>query len=228
MNESRQALLKLKESQTNKKAPIKIIQEGISKSSAGSQYFEEYDQLLWEGKVKVDMLYLDQLLQKIEESEDIYKALGNYFKTIRQIYEFVNIKPEIYGKNVNFTILEKSNETQKQILSNIIYEYFDRNFYNLTTEQRRVKYLEESRELSKKLIAEGVDLEDAVSFSTKVCIVESLLQKIAFPFASWSRINYLTESDDYRKVFDQDNLIALVNTFKNNANSLAKVIASIV
>ncbi len=50
MNASRQALAKLQESKTKKKEPLQIIQEGISKASSGAQYFEEYDQLLWEGK----------------------------------------------------------------------------------------------------------------------------------------------------------------------------------
>lgn len=228
MIESQAALRKIHESQSKKRDHMEIIQEGIQKATAGSEFFEPYDSLLWEGKVKVDMLYFDQLLQKLEESEQIYNALGNYFKNIRQIYEFVNLKPEIYGKGLDYTLIEKSNEEQHQILSNVIYEYFDKNFYSLSVDQRKQKYLEESRDLAKKLISEGVEPEEAISFSTKSCIVETLLQKIAFPFAVWSRINYLTESDDYRKVFDQEALVELVDDFQKKVRSLSKVVAAVV
>lgn len=228
MVESKKALQKIQESKTKKRDSLEIIQEGIQKATAGSEFFESYDSLLWEGKLKVDMLYFNQLLQKLEESEQIYGALGGYFKNIRQIYEFVNLKPEIYGKGLDYTILEKSNEIQHQLLSTIIYEYFDKNFYSLSTAQRKEKYLEESRELAKQLISEGTEPEQAISFSTKVSIVETLLQKIAFPFSVWSRINYLTESDDYRKVFDQETLVNLVDTFKNQVHSMSKIVAAVV
>jgi len=228
MVESQKALQKIQESKTKKRNHLEIIQEGITKATAGSEFFEPYDSLMLEGKVKVDMLYFDQLLQKLEESEQVYEALGSYFKNIRHIYEFVNLRPEIYGKGLDFSILEKSNETQHQLLSSVIYEYFDKNFYSLSVEQRKQKYLEESRELAKQLISEGVEPEEAISFSTKVSIVESLLQKIAFPFAVWSRIGYLTESADYRKVFDQEALVDLVDSFEKKAHALAKVVAAVV
>jgi hypothetical protein len=183
---------------------------------------------MFEGKMKVDMLFFEQFLQKLEESEQLHEALVSYFRNIRQIYEFVNLKPEVYGKGMNFTILEKSNEEQHNFLSNIIYEYFDKNFYSLTPEQRKQKYLEESRDLAKNLISEGAEPEEAIAFSTKTSIVETLLQKIAFPFSVWSRIGYLTESDDYRKVFDQESLVDLVDTFQKKTHMLAKVIAAVV
>jgi hypothetical protein len=228
MAEAQKALQRIQEDRTRRRSTVEIIQEGIQKATAGSEFFEPYDSLLWEGKVKVDMLYFDQLLQKLEESEQIYNALGGYFKNIRQIYEFVNLKPEIYGNGLDFTILEKSNEAQKQMLSTIIYEYFDKNFYSLTTEQRKQKYLEESRDLAKQLISEGVEPDEAIVFSTKVSIVETLLQRIAFPFAVWSRINYLTESADYGKVFDQEALVELVDSFEKKIYSLSKVVSAVV
>ena len=228
MEESRKALQKIQESKTRKRDPLEIIQEGIQKVTAGSEFFEPYDSLLWEGKIKIDMLYFDQFLQKLEETDQVYKAMGEYFKNIRQIYEFVNLQPEIYGKGLDYTILEKSNEAQHQALSTIIYEYFDKNFYSLTSEQRKEKYLESSREFAKTLISEGVEPEEAITFSTKACIVETLLQKIAFPFSVWSRINYLTESNDYKKVFDQEALVELVDSFERKVHSLAKVVAAVV
>jgi len=228
MEESQNALRKINENKVKKRNSLEIIQEGLQKVTTGSEFFECYDSLFWEGKVKIDMLYFDQLLHNLEESEEIYKVLGNYFKNIRNIYEFVNLKPEIYGKSLDFTILEQSSDIQHQKLSNIIYEYFDRNFYSLTADQRCERYLEKTRSLSKQLISEGVSPDESISFSMKTYLVESLLQKIAFPFAIWSRIGYLLESDDYRKVFDQENLVELVDSFKNKTHSLAKIIAATV
>ena len=228
MNESRKALQKIQESRSKKKDHLQIIQEGIQKATAGSELFEPYDALIWEGKVKVDMLYFDQLLQKLEESEQVYSALGSYFKNIRQIYEFVNLRPEIYGKGLDYTLLEKSNEIQHQLLSTVIYEYFDKSFYSMTAEQRKDKYLETSREFAKQLISEGIAPDEAISFSTKTSIVESLLQKIAFPFSVWSRIKYLTESADYRVVFDQESLVDLVDSFERKVRSMSKVVAAVV
>jgi len=228
MDASRKALQKIQENKSKKKNSLEIIQEGIQKATAGSEFFEAYDALLWEGKVKVDMLYFDQFLQKLEESEELHSALGEYFKNIRQIYEFVNLKPEIYGKGLDYTILEKSNEVRHQLLSNVIYEYFDRNFYSLTPEQRKERYLEGSRNFAKTLISEGVEPEEAIAFSTKAHIVETLLQKIAFPFSAWSRIKYLTESDDYRKVFDQEALVSLVESFEKKVIHVSKIVAAVV
>jgi len=228
MKDAQIALLKIQESKEKKKDHMTIIQEGIAKATAGSEFFEAYDTLIWEGKVKVDMLYFDQFLQKLDESEELSSALGSYFKNIRQIYEFVNLKPEIYGKRLTFEILEKSNEAQQQIISTIIYEYFDKSFYSLTPEQRSAKYLESSRELAKTLISEGISPEEAIAYSTKVNIVESLLVKIAFPFAVKSRIDYLIESEDYRKVFDQETLVELVDSFNKKVHNIAKIIAAVV
>ncbi len=228
MKDAKSALIKIQEAKEKKKDHMTIIQEGITKATAGADFFESYDALIWEGKVKVDMLYFDQFLQKLEESDELYKALGSYFKNIRQIYEFVNLKPEIYGKGLTFEILEKSNEVQRQTLSTIIYEYFDKSFYSLTPEQRTEKYLEKSRELSKTLISEGANPEEAIAYSTKVNIVENLLIRVAFPFAVKSRIDYLIESADYRKVFDQETLVELVESFNSKVHNIAKVVAAVV
>ena len=226
--EARKALNKIQNNESKKTDPLKTIYEGLNKASVGSEFFEAYDPLIWEGKVKVDMLYFEQFLQKMEETENLTAVLGFYFKNIRQIYEFVNLKPEIYGKGITFELLEKSNEAQQQLLSSVIYEYFDKMFYSLTPEQRTSKYLEKSRELSKTLISEGVTPEGAIAYSTKVAIVEDLLTKIAFPFAVKSRIDYLIESDDYRKVFDQEALVDLADSFTRKVHNVAKIVAAVV
>lgn len=228
MDQARQALNTLNEYKVKQKKVDDLITEGQQKATVGSQYFSPYDELIWEGKVKVDMLYYDQFLQKIEETEQIQKALGSYFKNIRELYEFVNLEPEIYGKNINFSILEESKEQVRQKISTVIYEYFDKNFYNLDTEKRTNKYFEQCREICKTLITEGADPDEVISFAIKTVVVENLLTKIAFPFASWSRIKYLTESFDYGQIFDQTSLIEHVESFERKTRALAKIIATVV
>ena len=175
-------------------------------------------------------MYLEQLFQKMDDqySEPIHEALSKYFKNIREIYEFVNIKPEIYGVNIDFTILEESTEKKNEKMSNVIYEFLDRNFYSLSPEKRQDKYLENSKELSKKLISEGTKPEEALEFSIKTLIMDDLITKIAFPFSVWSRIKYLTESADYGIVFDQGALINLVDSFEEKTNSLAKIVSTVI
>jgi hypothetical protein len=230
MIESQNALHKLKKNKIQKKDPLQMISESLQSVNMGQNFFEPYDTLIWEGKVRVDMLYYDQLLQKLDETTVIplQSALGAYFRNIREIYEFVNLRPEVYGKGVDFSILEMNNEQCKMKLSNVIYEYLDNKFYSLTPESRQKKYQDQSHELSKQLISEGVDADEAISFAIKTTIMEDLLTKIAFPFSVWSRIQYLTESNDYREVFDQDSLISLVESFKNKVHAMAKIVATVI
>jgi hypothetical protein len=156
MEESFKALQKIKSEKELHKDPLKEFTEALQMSSVGSDFFEPYDSLIWEGKVKVDLIYLEQLLQKMDDqySELIHEVLSKYFKNVREIYEFINIKPEIYGQKIDFSILEESNEKKSVKISNVIYEFLDRNFYSLSPEKRQERYLETSKELVKTLLNE--------------------------------------------------------------------------
>lgn len=230
MDESRKALNKINRSKETKKDPLKLISESLQKASVGSDFFEPYDALIWEAKVKIDLLYLEQLMLKLDDgiSSSINEALSSYFRNIRQIYEFVNIKPEIYGRGVDFSILEESNETRAKKLSSVIYEYLDINFYGLSPEKRQEKYLETCKELSKTLISEGVEPDQALEFAIKTSIMENLIRRVAFPFSTWSRVKYLTESEDYGIVFDQVKLVELVELFEKKVHQMAKIVAAVV
>lgn len=230
MNESAEALRKMKNEKVIKRDPIKVLSENLQNINIGNDLFESFDSSSWEGKVKVDILYFEQLLQKLNEEQInlVESALSVYFKDIRLIYEFVNLKPEIYGKNINVKILEDSNEVSQQKLSAVIYEYLDSYFYGLSPEKRVNKYIETSRELTKTLINEGVEAEEAIEFSVKTTVMENLLTKLAFPFSTWSRINYLIESEDYGKVFDRKSLIDLVESFQNKVGSISKIVAAVI
>ena len=101
-------------------------------------------------------------------------------------------------------------------------------FYKLSPEKRVEKYIETSRELCKNLINEGVEPAEAIEFSVKSTVMEGLLTKIAFPFATWSRIQYLLESEDYGKVFDQKALTELVESFQKKVESISKIVAVVI
>lgn len=230
MEASKDALRKIKKNKTQKKNLLKEVSDSLHNYNIGKNFYEPYDLLILEGKFKVDGLYYDQLLHKLDEShvDNIQKILSSLFGSVKDIYEFINIKPEVYGKGIDFSILNESNEKCYQKLSFVIYEELDRSFYSLSREQRQKKYLEDSRHLSKKLIQEGTNVEEAIQYAVKTVVMENLLRKISFPFAVWSRVQHLTESDDYGSVFDQSKLIGLVESFMNKISSTAKIISAII
>jgi len=200
----------------------------VQKFDKGKFFFRQYDQVVYEGKVKVDMLYYNQLLQKIDENlnENVQNAVIALYKVINEIYEFVNIEPEIYGRGINTTILDESIETSHRKLSKVVFEFLDNNFYRLSPAQRQDKYFEDHKELAKTLIAEGNTTEDAISFAVKAVVMENLIRHISFPFASWSRIKYLTEDGDYGAVFDQDKLVDLVDSFNKKIHAISKIVTT--
>ena len=232
MIESKTVLSKLR---TAKKFKSKDLLEEISESletfDSGKDMYESYDIIDFEGKSNVDMLYYDQLLNKIEESEQIESIqtlLIDLTKNVKEVYEITNLKPEIYGRNIEISILEDSIETRSSKLSKRIYEYLDRHFYKLNPKQRKEKYFNESKVISKKLITEGVKPEEAIEYSVKTVVMENFLTNIAFPFSIWSRINYLTECKMYSKVFDQQRLIETVDKAKDSIKRVAKIVAAVI
>lgn len=229
MLESRDALNRLHESKKVKdEKSLKTLKENFHKFDRGRDHFEEFDEVTYEGKVKVDMLFYEQFLQKLDNPEIVQEALIALYKDIYSIYEFINVKPDIYGNGVTLDILNDSAERTRNVLSKVIYDYFDRTFYSLDAEQRKEKYYDEHKELAKKLISEGTSPEEAIAFSTKTIVMENLLKNISFPFSTWSRIKYLRESDDYGAVFDQDKLKTLVESFEKKIKGIAKIVASCV
>lgn len=230
MNESATALRKIKSNRNKNqtKTLLETMQEVSKYVDYGKELFEAYDVLLFENKMKLDLLYYNKLFEKLDESyvKQIEPAIASIYKDVRMIYEFINIKPEIYGKGVNSELLETSSEKTSKVISEAIFSYLDKNYYNLNPKERMTKYIEESREFSKQLMSEGNDSEDSIKFAVKTVLMENLLQKIAFPFSVWGRIKYFTESEEYGKIFDQDKLNSLVESFINKTSKIAKVVAA--
>jgi hypothetical protein len=196
----------------------------------GRAMYEIYDPVIFEGKIRVDMMYYEQLFQKLEPEvkEKLQESMAHLFTNIRKIYECINIKPEIYGKGINEEIIDESIEHAQRKLSKAIYENLDKNFYRLNEEQRQSKYYEICKGTIKDLMAEGMESDSAVSFSIKTAVIQELLKSIAFPFSAWTRTKHLMESVQYAKVFDQDRLINLVESFEKKIFNISKIIATCV
>lgn len=232
MIESKQAITKIhKTSKHQKKDLFQEITEGITRFDSGKDLYEVYDIVDFEGKSKVDMMYYGQLFKKIEETEQlesVQNLLISLTKSVKTVYEITNLKPELYGRGIDYSILEASEEEVSSKISKRIYEFLDTHFYKLTNEKRKEKYFNESIVISKKLIMEGVDTEEAIEYAIKSIVMEGFLSKVAFPFSIQSRINYLTECKMYARVFDQDRLIEAVEDAQKNIRGISKIIAAVI
>ncbi len=229
---ARQALLKERayEKSIRKTELLTEISEKLKYVDFGKNYFEPFNESSFEEKVAVDLLYLKQILQKLDESHNVqvHELIAQTYRTIRNIYEFVNIKPNIYGKDIDAQILENSIEVVEEKLKVVLENALDGLFYSLTPEQRNDKYSNKAVPIARLLITENNDAEDSIEFSIKICVLEELFTKIAFPGADWLRVKHLTESEDFGLVFDQQELVELVENFEKKANKLAKYLAACV
>jgi hypothetical protein len=232
MRKSREALGKIRDHQDSKVDTLTEAQRISSEIDMGKGLYRPYDQIAFEGKLRVDMMYYDQLFQKLDESVHgkIEEVMTSLFTNVRKIYEFINIKPEIYGKRlgINETILDDSLERSQRKLSKAIYENLDLNFYRLNESQRKERYYDVCKETIKDLIKEGMDSEESIKFGIKVAVLENLLMSISFPGATWSRVKYLTESVNYGKIFEQNRLVGLVESFEKKIYNIAKIVATVV
>ncbi len=205
-----------------------IHENTINKIDQGADLYEPFDSLVFEGKLRIDLAYYDQLLQKLEEHQsDIENELSSLYGTVRELYEFVNIKPEVYGRKITIDFLNESVDDQQRELTKIIYEYIDTKFYRLTPQKRKERYLEEAKIVAKQLIQEGEDPDKSIQHAIKTIVMEGLLSRIAIPQHINYRIKYLIEDPNYGAIFDQDNLIQLYEVYTTKINKMAQVISVI-
>lgn len=228
---ARQAVEKIEASNVPKKPILEVMLENMKRFDMGRDSYEPYEESVFANKTKVDMMFYDKLLNKLDESDvkSVEPLIGQMYRSVNEIYEFINISPEIYGKNVSFDLLEASLEDSAQTIDAVIFEFLDKNFYNLSPQQRTDKYCDECKEFSKKLINEHqLPVEEAIEYCVKSKIMEGLLDRIAFPTVVKSRLNYLSESEDYGKVFDQSGLLDLLETYSDQLQKVARIIAATV
>jgi hypothetical protein len=230
MNIARKALLQERTyvKKTHKPSVLMEASEKLKRSDFAKDLYEPYDDVTFEGKIAIDLLYYKHLLENLDESysKNTSELLAQTYRTIKDIYEFVNIKPTIYGRNIDATILENSIDVVEKRVSDVLIETIDSLFYSLTPEKRIEKYSERSMPIAKKLISEDNDPDESLKFSIKSCVLEDVLVKIAFPGVNWLRVQHLSESEDFGMIFDQPKLNKLVETFQNQIKKLSNYLAA--
>ena len=118
MNGAREALSKIKRSQKKQQSLIEEHENSLKRFDYGKDLYQPFDQIGFEGKTRIDLIYYDKLFENIDESRrpEIEKALGSLYQSVREIYEFVNIEAEFYGRGIDSTFLNESiNNQQKKI-----------------------------------------------------------------------------------------------------------------
>ena len=229
---ARQALLNEKAyNDQNKSVDLLFeVSQKMKNADYAKNLYQPYDDSIFEGKVAIDLLYYKHLLRNLDETyyKDVHELLAQTYRSVKEIYEFVNIKPEIFGKDINATILENSIEDVSNKLNVVMNEVLDNTFYNLTPDQRSKKYSDRALPLAKKLITEHNDPEESLQYSIKTCVLEDILTKVAFPGSNWLRVKHLTESEDFGLIFDQQKLVEIVENFEKQNNRLSKYLAACV
>lgn len=227
--DSQRVLESLKEERENKKDGHQKFLESRKQYDYGKELFEEYDVIAFEGKLKVDLMFYESLLKKLDDkySRVVQEILSSLYKDVREIYEQMNIAPELYGKGIDYDILEEGLNIRNQKINDVVYEYLEKNFYHLSPEDRKEKYYERHLSIAKELLTEQKEnVEDAIQISVKTVVMENMLRQVAFPLAPWSRLNYLCESYDYGQVFDQHRLVELTESFNKKLRAISKIVSA--
>lgn len=223
--EARKTLNRIRKEKTEK--TIEEEYDAIKKKfSKDSNLYEEYDPATFENKLRVDSLFYEHILSKLPDSVyGLEEAIASYYRTVRNLYEMINIKPASY-RALSSNILMESISDQGKKFEQVVMEHLNNYYYKLPLEKRKTKYLEAAKPFAKDLMENsGAELDEAIALSVKAVILESLVSNIAIPRSIQSRIKYLCEDADYGKVFDQDKLKYLWESFKDKSKNLAKIVA---
>ncbi len=227
MLEAKESLRKIEGEKNSKKDLLVEMQTRWATKDKGRIFFEEYTKESFEGKMKVDLLYMDQLLQKLDQDKinEVESVIASLYKNVKELYEYMNIKPEIFGKNINESVINESTESIRSTLSKNIYNFLSKRFYDLPIEERENVYYERVKEESKDMILEGEEAKEVVEFAIKKCLMEDLLNNICFPFSARARLNYILEDEAYGAIFDQDELKNVYDDFNKKVNNVSKIVA---
>ena len=189
--------------------------------------YETYDPAKFETKTRIDLLFFEHLCQGLPEVNRLDTMITNYYKTAKALYEIVNRKPTNH-RMLSTSILAESHDKQEETFAKILSEHMNNFYYRLAPEKRREQYLSESQEYASILMKKGMDAEEAIRMAVKACLMESLICNIAIPKNIQKYIKYLCEDEDYGKVFDQDKLRLLWESFQRQTKNMSKIFAAAV
>lgn len=201
--------------------------EALQKFNREQHIYEEYDPASFETKLRLDALFFEHVFDNLPETDGVESAVGSFYRTVREIYEMINIKPENHRRITTSLLIESVSE-QGKIFNSIVMEHLNNKLYRVTPSKRKEKYFEESKDLASSLITSGVSADDAIAFAIKSTILESLIQSVAIPKQIQSRVKYLCESKEYGQVFDQDKLKNLWESFNIKSKHMSKILAAAV
>jgi len=227
---AREALRKSKE---KKEVPIKEEKRDYTKELMSTIY-EEFSDSVFEEKVKTDIYVFNRLLENVEDEQDLKvleEVIGSMMTTVKDIYQAINIKPEINGfknRNRSPSLAYYENEADSIITSHLKKHYFD-----LSSEQKKRKYEKlVSYDSFDSLMTEGFSTEEEIQEKVqeiyKSSIVETLIDRTCFPVGIEGVIKDLTTSESFRMFFESEVLIGMLEDFQNKkkilSNSIAKFI----
>lgn len=221
--ETKKKLSQMKQAKNTKS--LEMEKKDIEKRFKKDQnFYEEFDPSKFETKTRIDLLFYEHVFQTLPEVNNIENVLADYYKTIKEIYEMVNIRPENH-KMLNTGVLIESQTDQVKRFKKILSEHINNYYYRLLPEQRKTKYLEESKDYSSALVERGLDVDKSIQLGIKSCLMESLIKNISFPKFVQKRVTYLCEDEDYGKVFDQEHLKALWEEFNEKTKKIASIVS---
>lgn len=218
------ALNKLKSSS----API-TESTRTAKTDFGRYILEEYDEKAFVDKVRIDTIFYKTLFKNLSEHVDeVQQILGNFFNTIKDIYEHENLKPRVYGFQIG-TAFNSSDKELYESANRMINDFVKKQYYSLSQEAREEKYFPQIKQIASDVILkEHVSDESAVQFASKTAVMKDLIERISFPLVIRERILQDLIDENYARIFDQDKLNSLWETFQEQCVGVAKLVASIV
>lgn len=200
------------------------------KSDFSRMIFEEYDEKSFAEKVKVDSIFYRTMLKNMNESEvdGVRQILTNYFDTVRQIYEHINIKPRVYGFNLA-SAFNESDAILEESATRMLNDFVNQQYYSLSSEERESRYFPAVKGIASDVILkEHVSEEEAVEFGSKSVVLKEFIERISFPLVVKTKIEEDLIDENYGKIFDQSRLKDLWNTFQDQATGLSKIVAAVV
>lgn len=223
-------LNKLKASKEQNILENQIPSFNYTKADYARMSFEEFDENIFENKSTLDSYFFKQMLKNIPEENlnETIQIVSNLYDKVKQIYEYINVKPKTYGFNIN-TGLNNSEETLEEQAQTYINGFLRDNYYNLTSQQREDRYFPKIKPIAESLVLENkLDDKSALEFASKVVLMEDLINRICFPLTIQSLIEESLHDASYAKIFEQEALQNLWESFQEQAFRFAKVVSMVV
>ena len=223
-------LNKIKNNKTQEILENQAPSFNYTKADYSRMAFEEFDENAFNNKSTLDSYFFKRLIKNIpnENINEGIQIVSNLYDKVKQIYEYINVKPKTYGFNIN-TSLNNSEETLEEQAQSYINGFLKDNYYNLTAEQREQKYFPKIKPIAESLVLENnLDDKAALEFASKVVLLEDLINRICFPLTIQSLIDESLHDVSYAQIFEQQPLQDLWESFQDQSFKFAKVVAMLI